>query len=158
VLEVNRPNHQMRRQHGKSDTADAESAARTVLSGQGTALPKTGTGTVEMIRHLKIARDTAVKGRSQAMQTLKAIIITAPVALREQLDRIRGRMTLIRLLAAVRLGPFTSTTASAKLSLRAIARRRLMLDEEIKQHDSHLTSSTAMCALVPGIIERRSMA
>jgi acyl-coenzyme A thioesterase PaaI-like protein len=65
VLEVDRPNRQMRRQHGKSDTVDAESAARTVLGGQATILPKAGTGTVEMIRHLKIARDTAVKGRSQ---------------------------------------------------------------------------------------------
>ena len=71
VVEVNRPNRQLRYQKGKSDTVDAENAARAVLAGQATGQPKGGTGTVEMIRHLKIARDTAVKGRSQAMQTLK---------------------------------------------------------------------------------------
>ncbi len=93
MLEVNRPNRQLRHQKGKSDTVDAESAARAVLSGQAASCPKSGTSSVEMIRHLKVARDTAVKGRSQAMQTLKAIIVSAPAALREQLDAIQGKMT-----------------------------------------------------------------
>lgn len=84
VLEVNRPNRQLRRQKGKSDPLDAESAARAVLSGQANALPKSGTSAVEMIRQIKVARDTAVKGRTQAMQTMKAIIVSAPAALREQ--------------------------------------------------------------------------
>ena len=52
-----------------------------MLGGQATALPKSGTSTVEMIRHLKVARDTAVKGRTQAMLTVKAIIVTAPAEL-----------------------------------------------------------------------------
>lgn len=33
VLEVNRPNRQLRHRHGKNDPLDAESAARAVLSG-----------------------------------------------------------------------------------------------------------------------------
>src|SRR5262245_29963903 len=57
VLEVNRHNRQLRHQKGKSDPVDAESAARSVLSGQATAVPKAGSSTVEMIRHLKVARD-----------------------------------------------------------------------------------------------------
>jgi transposase len=92
-----------------------------------------------MIRHLKVTRDTAVKGRTQAMQTVKAMIVTAPASLREQLDGITGKMTLIRRLAALRPGKLTSTTASAKASLRAIARRWLALDAEIKAHDRHLS-------------------
>lgn len=56
VLEVNRPNRQLRRQHGKSDPIDVEAAARAVLAGQAAAVPKAGTSTVEMIRHLKVAR------------------------------------------------------------------------------------------------------
>lgn len=82
VLEVNRPNRQLRHQHGKSDPIDAEGAARAVLSGQATALPKAGTGSAEMIRHLKVARDAAVKGRTQAMLTLKSLIVSSPAALR----------------------------------------------------------------------------
>ena len=73
-----------------------------MLGGQATALPKSST--VEMIRHLKVARDTAVKGRTQAMLTVKAMVVTAPAGLREQLDGITGKMTLIRRLAALRPG------------------------------------------------------
>ena len=74
---------------------DAEAAARAVLSGQASAEPKTGTSTVEMIRHIKIARDAAVKAKTQAMQTLKSIIVLAPAELREQLEGIRGPITLV---------------------------------------------------------------
>ena len=152
VFEVN--HRQLRHQHGKSDPLDAESAARAVLGGQATALPKSST--VEMIRHLKVARDTAVKGRTQAMQTVKAIIVTAPASLREQLDGITGKMTLIRRLAALRPGKLTSTTASAKASLRAIARRWLALDAEIKAHDRHLDDLTQECA--PAMLEAHGIA
>ncbi|WP_246777094.1 transposase [Microvirga sp. VF16] len=96
VIEVNRPNRQIRHQHGKNDPLDAENAARAVLSGQARAAPKSGTSSVEMIRHLKVARDTAVKSRTQAMVTLKTIIVNAPAALRESLDGLTGKMTLIR--------------------------------------------------------------
>ncbi|WP_197274541.1 transposase [Novosphingobium sp. AAP83] len=60
VVEVTRPNRQLRYQHGKTDSLDAEGAARSVMAGQAIAKPKTHIGSVEMIRHLKIARDTAV--------------------------------------------------------------------------------------------------
>jgi len=43
----------------------------------------------------------------------------------------------------LRPGPLTSTLASAKATLRAIARRWLLLDAEIKQHDAHLDTLTA---------------
>ena len=146
VIEVNRPNRQIRHQHGKNDPLDAENAARAVLSGQARAAPKSGTSSVEMIRHLKVARDTAVKSRTQAMVTLKTIIVNAPAALRESLDGLTGKMTLIRHLAALRPGAMTSPTASAKATLRALARRWLMLDAEIKSHDADLDTLTTACA------------
>ena len=155
VLEVNRPSRQLRHQKGKDDTLDAESAARSVLAGQAKALPKSGTSTVEMIRHLKVARDTAVKARSQAMLTIKAIIVSAPSALREQFDRLVGKMTLLRSLAALRPGPLTSTTASAKISLRAIARRWFALDAEVEDQDAHLAQLTQQ--LAPDLLQAHGM-
>jgi len=149
VVEVNRPNRQLRHQHGKSDPLDAEGAARSVLAGQATAHPKSGTSAVEMIRQLKVVRDTAVKSRTRAMITLKTLIVNAPAALREQLDRLTGRMALVRHLAALRPGPLTSTTASTKAALKALARRWLMLDAEIKEHDTALDALTDTCA--PGL-------
>ena len=85
VLEVNRGDRRTRRIAGKSDTVDAETAARSVLAGQSTAIPKTADGAVEMMRHLKVARRTAVKARTSAMITLKQIVVTAPPELRETL-------------------------------------------------------------------------
>lgn len=155
VLEVIRPDRSTRRRNGKSDTLDAEAAARAVLSGQATAEPKTGASSVEMIRHLKIARDAAVKAKTQAMLTLKSIIVSAPAELREQLERIPGKIAFVRRLAALRPGPITSTTASAKAALRATARRWLALHEEIEAHDRDLdalVSATApQLTKAPGI-------
>jgi transposase len=143
VLDVNRADRSARRRHGKDDPLDAEAAARAVLSGQATALAKSGTSSVEMIRHLKLARDSAVKARAQAMQMLKALIVSAPAELREQLEGIRGKVRFVRHLAALRPGPMTSTTASAKVGLRALARRWLSLSEEIEAHDRDLDGLTA---------------
>ena len=56
VLDVMRPNRQIRYLQGKSDSLDAEGAARSVLNGQATAQAKTQTGSSEMIRHLKIGK------------------------------------------------------------------------------------------------------
>ena len=84
---------------------------RTVLGGQATARPKSGTTEAEMIRHLKAARDTAIKARTQAMPALKALVVGAPAALRERLEAIAGTMALLRHLAALRPRPLTTTTA-----------------------------------------------
>lgn len=110
---------------------------------------------VEMIRHLEVARDTAVEARTRAMVTPRAPIVAAPAALRERLDRLAGRMTLARHLAALRPGPITSTTASAKAALRAIARRWLALDGEVRGHDAHLEALTA--ARAPELVRAHGM-
>lgn len=138
VLDVMRPNRQLRYLHGKSDSLDAESAARSVLNGQASAFAKTQAGPSEMIRHIKVARDSAVKAKSQAMITLKTLIVNAPAELRDTLDQIRGPISLVRHIAALRPGKITSPTASAKASMRAIARRWLALHEEIQTHGEEL--------------------
>jgi transposase len=48
-----------------------------------------------MIRHLKITSDTAAKGRSQAMVTLKTMIVNALASLRDALDQISGKIVLV---------------------------------------------------------------
>ena len=59
---------------------------------------------------------------------------TAVPELREQLEPLT-RMALIRRRAALLPGPVTDTTTAAKPTVRAIARRRLALDAEIKAHE-----------------------
>jgi len=50
MVEVDRPDRRTRRQQGKSDPIDAEAAARAVLAGTATAVPKRRDGIVESIR------------------------------------------------------------------------------------------------------------
>ena len=122
-------------------TIDAEVAARSVLAGQSTAIPKTADGAVEMMRQLKITRDTAVKARTMAMNTLKQIIVHASPVLREALHDLTDHGLLTRC-AGLRPGPLDTPTASAKHTLRALARRWMALTEEIAIHDQHLTRRT----------------
>jgi transposase len=82
VMEVSRPNRQLRRQAGKSDTIDAEAAARAVQADTALGQPKTADGHVEMVRSLRLARSSAVKARTQAANQLHGLVITAPDPLR----------------------------------------------------------------------------
>jgi transposase len=91
VLEVIRPDRSARRRRGKSEPVDAEAAARAVLAGQATAIPKTGDHAVEMVRCLRVARATAIKARTQAANALRALLVTAPAELREQLREAAHR-------------------------------------------------------------------
>jgi len=145
VIEVMRTDRRDRRLRGKSDTLDAENAARAVLAGQATAIPKTADGVVEMIRTVKVAKDVAVKARTSAMITLKQVLVNAPPELREELQPLT-KMVLIRRCAALRPGPVTTITAATKHTLRAIARRWLDLDTEITAHEKLLASLTAAAA------------
>lgn len=77
VIEVNRPDRQLRRRRGKSDPVDADAAARTVQAGEATGIPKAQDGSVEMTRVLRVARQSAVKARTQAVNAIKALLVTA---------------------------------------------------------------------------------
>lgn len=149
VIEVNRPDRRERRLNGKSDLLDAENAARAVLSGRATATPKTADGQIEMLRQIKIAKDTAVKARTQAMVTLKTLIVTAPSDLREELQGL-PKMTLIERCAGLRPGPVTTPLAATKHSLRGLARRWQLLQVEIREHEHHLTALTS--AVAPAMV------
>ncbi len=111
VVEVNRADRRLRRIAGKSDRIDAEAAARSVLAGHATATPKTADGAVEMIRQLKVARDTAVKARTAAMNTLKQISVNAPSVVREPLHGLTAQRMLARC-AGLRPGRLDTTSTS----------------------------------------------
>jgi transposase len=145
VVEVNRPDGQARRRRGKSDPTDAEAAARAVQAGQATVAPKAGTGQVEMIRSLRVARATAIRARTQAINALKALLVTAPAELREQL-RDLPTATLVAAAAALVPGPITSPLAAAVLALGTLARRHQALNLEIKALTAELDRLTATAA------------
>ena len=133
VVEVNRPNRQLRRQRGgKTDSVDAEAAARAAASGQATAVPKSGVGPVECIRMLLLARRSAVKARTQAANQIHSVTVTAPEQVKHQLRGLKLKAR-VRVCARWRPGAEQTTTAYAKMALRHLARRYQALDTEIVQ-------------------------
>ncbi|MEU8916218.1 hypothetical protein [Streptomyces nigrescens] len=83
MFDVNRPDRTVRRRRGKSDPLDAQNATRAVLSGRARAQAKTGDGPVQIARMFKLAKGSAVKARTQAINQLKAVLVTADPALEE---------------------------------------------------------------------------
>ena len=150
VIEVDRPDRKTRRQRGKSDPIDAYAAAAAVLSGSAAGTPKTRDGRVEAIRTLRVARRSAVKGRTQAINQLKALVLTGPAKLRQALagqSTSQLLATCRRLRVTQRLTEAADpVTAAAKLTLRRLARRIAALSEEIDELDAELRPLVALTA------------
>ena len=139
VLDVDRPDRKTRRMKGKCDPIDAHAAAGAVAGGRATGSPKTRTGTVEAVRVLRIARRSAVKARTQAMNQIRGLLVSAPAAVREQVGDL-PRAELIRTLARLRPGADLAAPLSAtKAALRRLARRHRLMDEEIAELDAQIT-------------------
>jgi transposase len=108
-----------------------------VLSGEASGAPKSGNGAVEMIRVLRVARTTAIRARTQAINALHALVVTAPAELRESLCDLSG-LKLVRTCAAFRLGKVVGPSDATKLALRSLARRSLALQDEVAALDQEL--------------------
>ena len=121
VIEVMRPNRQTRRRKGKSDPTDAEAAARAVLSAEAAGAPKAGDDLVEMIRVLRVARGTAIKARTQSINALRSLLVTAPPELRDQL-RALSTTRLVGKAAQLRPGALGSPLAATPKLSRPCAR------------------------------------
>ncbi|MEO5839494.1 MAG: IS110 family transposase [Acidimicrobiales bacterium] len=147
VVEVVRPNRQKRRLQGKSDPLDAEHAARAVLAGEAVACPRfysADNDTVEMIRVLRVARRTAMRARTQAINALRALIVTAPDELRQQL---RALPTTEIIDIAVGFGSDTDDLATTtKTAMGSLARRYHNLDEELTALDAAIAELTTQAA------------
>ena len=141
VIEVNRPDRAARRRHGKDDPVDAEAAARGFLAGTTTITPKRRGDQVEMIRLLKVAKDSAIDGRTRALNQVRSLLVTSPVTLRELLKGL-SRSELIATCASFRPGVLDGPMAAAKRALRSLARRIQTLDTELEALMSDLDALT----------------
>ncbi|MDN4642334.1 IS110 family transposase [Agreia sp. PsM10] len=139
VLEVNTTDKATRARQGKNDTIDAISAAQKVLSGMATATPKDTTTIAESVRILMLVRDSAVKARTQALNQIKDLIITAPAALREQFVGLTLSASAKK---AAQLRPDRARLAdpaqAGKLALKRLGDRIGDLTEEIVEAEKQL--------------------
>jgi transposase len=124
VIEVSRPDRGRRRRRGKSDPVDADAAARAVLAGDATAVPKDRGGPVGALRALMLARRSAVKARTQTLNQVHALLVSCDDDLRGPVSRLRGRHLAS---ACAALSPDDGTT----LALISLGRRWLTLHQEV---------------------------
>lgn len=145
VVEVDRPNRQRRRRRGKSDPQDAITAARAAQSGDSCGAAKTRDGNVEAIRVLRVARFSARKARTQALNQMRSLVSTAPDELREELRHLNVRRLLERA-SSYRPGDRTDVHAMTRYALRTLARRAIELEAEIRDIDRLLKTLVTQTA------------
>jgi transposase len=145
VLEVNRPDRANRRLQGKSDPTDAENAARSVLSGAATAVPKSQSGAAEAMRVISVARRSAVKAKTQAINQLRAVLVSAPQDVRERLWKAKPEQCAAGCSHLRALGS-TPLLQTLTKTLRLLAKRWLMLTAELKEIDAALETLTSQAA------------
>ena len=98
-----------------------------------------------MIRMLKSTRDSTVKARTQAVNQMKALVVTAPVELRERLDGLTTS-ALAERCRRFRISRLDDPKTAAKYTPRSLACRYRQLTEGVRDLEvemKHLTRSVA---------------
>lgn len=151
VMEVNRPNRAKRRLRGKNDPTDAENAARAVLSEEATAIPKSQSGVVEAMRSLRVTRCSALKARTQTINQLRSLLVSAPDALRAALLKPKAEECVAGC-AQLNLDGISPVAQGLYLALRLLAQRWQQLTMELQQLDTALEQLTQ--ATAPQLLAR----
>lgn len=133
VIEFDRATTKATKDCTKTDALDAIRAAREVLGRDHLAEPRTR-GAREAIRARHVVREAAVRARTAAINELKALIVTAPINLRDQLRSLSTTQLVTRCAALRCIGDLE--THHVRAALRALARRIQHLDREIADHDT----------------------
>lgn len=100
VLEVlnKKKGRKRRRGEGKDDAIDAERAARDVLSGDGTSVPKLRGGWVDEVRRLLIARQRCVSSKVEAHAAALSIVRCLPDGQRHRWEGMTQNAMMLSLL------------------------------------------------------------
>jgi transposase len=154
IVEVNRPNRQVRRRHGKSDPADAEAAARATLAGDAMGAPKSQDGSVEIIRLFRLQRRSAIRARTQTANQLHAVVSTAPESLRSGL-RDLTLAGLVGHASRMRGSKSVDLASATRIVLRGLALRWNQLHREVALLDEQLAS--LVTALAPKLVALRGV-
>jgi transposase len=131
VIEVNRPNRQLRRRRGKSDTVDAEAAARAVLNGEATSVPKAADGIVEAIRALRMVFCSTRNHRTRIANQIRDLLVTAPDQLREALEPLDTDHRVARAARFRCTGDPADPVEATKVALRTLARQHETLTADL---------------------------
>ena len=136
VIEFDRPHQKPAKDGAKSDALDAIRAARETVGRPKIATPRACEGPREAIRVHTVTRAAAVRAKTAAINELKALIVTAPESLRDEL-RAKRTPAIVKTCARFRDTPSREIAERCtRNSMRALAHRIGVLDTEIKAHDA----------------------
>lgn len=145
IREITCPPRQDRRLNGKSDPADAISAAWALWSNKATAVAKDHTTSTEAIRALHVVRRAAVRDRAAIVTRARSLISTGPLELADLKNLPIGR--LMKKCRRLRPGPNIADPLTAtRKALRSLGRQHAMLSEQIAELDTDLDALVAQTA------------
>ena len=150
VLELSRTPRAERRLRGKDDTLDAARTARAALASETLALPRAGERR-EALRLLLVARRSAVDVRREALTQLRAVIVTAPERLRQQLRRLPEGKLLDRCSRFRRSSSASADELATRLVLRSLARRVRAATVEADELEREILAHVR--ALAPALLD-----
>jgi transposase len=150
VLEVSRTPRAERRLRGKDDALDAARTARAVLASETLARPRAGERR-EALRLLLVARRSAVDVRREALTQLRAVIVTAPERLRQELRELTLGKLLERCSRLRRTSSASTDELATRLVLRSLARRIQAATLEADELERELLAHVR--ALAPALLD-----
>ena len=151
VIEINRPDRSRRRGRGKSDATDAESAARSILAGDATSIPKTHNGLAEGLRTLNLVRRSSVKAKTQTINQIRALLVSAPQAIRDAAYK-PDASKCVAACAGLSQDKVSAALVSLLTALRLLAKRWMVLNDELSELDATLARLTKKAA--PRLLSR----
>ena len=146
VVDVIAPDKQERRLRGKTDQIDAYSAARAVLSQRARTVPKTRDGEVEALRVLRTTRRLLVKQRTETMNQIKGLLVSAPEALRGRLVGMTGKKLAQRCHKLRDRSTDDTVTLATVDALRSLGRRYLEATTESERLEKNIDKLVASYA------------
>jgi transposase len=149
VLEVSRIARGERRLRGKDDALDAARTARAALASDTLALPRRGERR-EALRLLLVARRSAVDVRREALTQLRAVIVTAPELLRQELSRLPKGKLLDRC-SHFRRSSSSADELATRIVLRSLARRIQAATVEADELEQEILAHVR--ALAPALLD-----
>jgi transposase len=149
VLELSRTPRAERRLRGKDDELDAVRTARAALASQTLALPRVGEQR-EALRLLLVARRSAVDVRREALTQLRAVIVTAPDRLRDELRGLSEGKLLDRC-SRLRRTTAAADEVATRLVLRSLARRVQAATIEAAELEQEIVAHVR--ALAPALLD-----
>ena len=136
VIEFDRPREKASKDGAKSDELDAVRAARETLGRNRLHTPRAHDGHREALRVHTVTRAGVIRARTAATNELKALALTAPDDLRQELRHLSTKALTKRCTAFRDTPQRLVAERCVRNTMRLIARRIRYLADEITVHDT----------------------